>query len=182
MARGGIEYLFFTSGSEIGFYQEAISKAHALGRPAPKLITVNHEHAGLNAALGYAAVSGKPAATAVHVDTGTLHNGGGIHTAMQACLPVLLTAGFPPTSYPGSSPAGRNSGAHLWLQQSFDQCLIVDAAVHEMEMGIALTTVEIVLVTGIGERIQHHYGIACMLLQPVMHKITADEAGTAGDQ
>jgi hypothetical protein len=49
-------------------------------------------------------------------------------------------------------------------------------------MGIALTTVEIVLVTGIGERIQHHYGIACMLLQPVMHKITADEAGTAGDQ
>lgn len=125
MARGGIEYLFFTSGSEIGFYQEAISKAHALGRPAPKLITVNHEHAGLNAALGYAAVSGKPAATAVHVDTGTLHNGGGIHTAMQACLPVLLTAGFPPTSYPGSSPAGRNSGAHLWLQQSFDQHAIV---------------------------------------------------------
>ena len=61
MAEAGVDYLFFTSGSEIGFYQEAIAKAHAQGRKAPKLITVTHEHACLNAALGYAAVSGKPA-------------------------------------------------------------------------------------------------------------------------
>ena len=56
MAEAGVEYMFFTSGSEIGFYQEAIAKAEALGRKAPKLITVTHEHASLNAALGYAAV------------------------------------------------------------------------------------------------------------------------------
>ena len=64
MAEAGVEYIFFTSGSEIGFYQEAVAKAHANGRRAPKLITVTHEHASLNAALGYAAVSGKPAGSA----------------------------------------------------------------------------------------------------------------------
>ena len=60
MAEAGVDHIFFTSGSEIGFYQEAVAKAHARGRKAPRLITVTHEHASLNAALGYAAVSGKP--------------------------------------------------------------------------------------------------------------------------
>ena len=125
LAVGGVEVLFFTSGSEICFYQEAIAKARALGRTAPKLITVTHEHANLNAALGYAAVSGKPAATAVHVDAGTLHHGGAIHTAMHATLAVVITAGFPPTTYAGTSPAARNAGGHLWLQETFDQHSIV---------------------------------------------------------
>src|SRR5215210_6463773 len=89
MGMAGIEYLFFTSGSEICFYQEAIAKCQASGRKAPKLITINHEHISLNAALGYAAVSGKPAVTAVHVDAGTLHHGGAIHTAYRSGLPVL---------------------------------------------------------------------------------------------
>jgi len=125
LAQGGVEVLFFTSGSEICFYQEAIAKARTQGRPAPRLITVTHEHANLNAALGYAAVSGKPAATAVHVDSGTLHHGGAVHTAMHAALPVVITAGFPPTTYAGTSPAARNAGGHLWLQETFDQHSIV---------------------------------------------------------
>ena len=74
MAAGGVDHLFFPSGSEIGFYQEAVAKARAHGQNNPiRLITVPHEHISLNAALGYAAVSGRPAATAVHVDVGTLH-------------------------------------------------------------------------------------------------------------
>src|SRR4030088_401859 len=32
MTEAGVEYVFFTSGSEIGFYQEAIAKAEAQGR------------------------------------------------------------------------------------------------------------------------------------------------------
>src|SRR5262245_44991683 len=125
LAQGGVEVLFFTSASELAFFQEAIAKARALGRPAPRLITVTHEHASLCAALGYAAVSGKPVATAVHVDAGTLHHGGAIHNAMHAGLPVLITAGFPPTTYAGTSPAARNAGGHLWLQETFDQHSIV---------------------------------------------------------
>jgi acetolactate synthase-1/2/3 large subunit len=125
MAQGGVDHVFFTSGSEIVFYQEAIAKARALGRPAPRLITMTHEHAGLNAALGYCAVSGKPAATAVHVDAGTLNYGGAIHTAWRSGLPVLITAGAPPVSYPGSMRGSRDVGGHIWLQQTFDQNTIV---------------------------------------------------------
>ena len=125
MAEAGVEYIFFTSGSEIGFYQEAVAKAHANGRPAPKLITVTHEHASLNAALGYAAVSGKPAVTAAHVDCGTQHYGGAVHTAFHSGLPVVITGGGSPTSYPGSFNGARDGGGHIWLQQSFDQNSIV---------------------------------------------------------
>ena len=125
MAEAGIEYVFFTSGSEIGFYQEAIAKAEALGRKAPKLIMVTHEHASLNAALGYSAFTGKPSVTAAHVDCGTLHYGGAIHTAWHSGLPILITAGLPPVAYPGSMRGARESEGHLWLQQTFDQNGIV---------------------------------------------------------
>jgi acetolactate synthase I/II/III large subunit len=125
MAEAGIEYVFFTSGSEIGFYQEAIAKAQAHNRKAPRLVSVAHEHANLNAALGCAAVSGKPVATAAHVDCGTQHYGGAIHTAWHSGLPVLITAGIPPVAYPGSMPGAREPEGHLWLQQTFDQNGIV---------------------------------------------------------
>jgi len=125
MAADGIDHVFFISGSEIGFYQEAIAKARALGRKAPALITITHEYAGLNAALGYAAASGKPAVTAAHVDVGTQHYGGAVHTAWHSGLPVFITAGAPPSSHPGSMRGARDGGGHIWLQQAFDQNGIV---------------------------------------------------------
>ncbi len=124
MTAGGVDHLFFTSGSEIGFYQEAVSKAKAQGRKTMNLVTVPLEHASLNAALGFAAVSGRPAATACHVDCGTQHYGGAVHTAWRSGLPVIMTAGAPPTAYPGSIRGARN-GAHLWSQQQWDQNSIV---------------------------------------------------------
>lgn len=124
MALGGVDCLFFNSGSEIMFFQEAIAKAHALGRPAPRLIMLTHEFPTLNAALGYAAVTGKPAATAVHVDVGTQHYGCAIHTARHAGVPVLIMAGAPPTAYPGTMRGARD-GSHFWLQQTSDQAGIV---------------------------------------------------------
>ena len=59
MTEAGVEFVFFTSGSEIGFYQEAIAKAEAQGRRAPKLISVTHEHANLNAARAYSYAIGR---------------------------------------------------------------------------------------------------------------------------
>jgi acetolactate synthase-1/2/3 large subunit len=126
MSAAGVEFLFFTSGAEISFYQEAVAKAVAQGRKAPKLISVTHEHASLNAALGCAAVSRKPVATAAHVDCGTQHYGGAIHTAWHSALPILITAGIPPVAYPGSMRGARDpEGGHVWLQQTFDQNGIV---------------------------------------------------------
>ena len=125
-AAGGVDHLFFTSGSEIGFYQEAVSKAKAKGHNNPiRLITVPLEHVNLNAALGYAAVSGKPAVTAAHVDCGTQHYGGAVHTAWRSGLPVIITAGYPPTAYAGAMKGSRDEGAHLWAQQTYDQQGIV---------------------------------------------------------
>src|SRR5205809_2594532 len=72
MKLGGVSHLFFVSGSEMIFLQEAIAKAEARETPAPKLVTMMHESVSLNAAIGVTMVTGQPAATAVHVDVGTL--------------------------------------------------------------------------------------------------------------
>lgn len=125
MAAGGIEHLFFSSGSEIMFWQEATAKAQALGRPSPRLVTILHENVTLNAALGYTMVARRPAATAAHVDIGTLAYGGAIHTASRGGYPVLITAGAGPRAYPGTMRGARSDGPYYWLQEIPDQGGIV---------------------------------------------------------
>ena len=63
--------------------------------------------------------------TAAHVDAGTLHYGGALHTAWHTGLPVLITAGSPPTAYAGTLPGARDEGGHLWMQETYDQHAIV---------------------------------------------------------
>jgi acetolactate synthase-1/2/3 large subunit len=120
MKLGGVEHLFFVSGSEIAFWQESVAKAQERGWPAPKLITVPHESVALNAALGSAMVRNQPAATAVHVDVGTLNYGGAIHTAWRGNYPVLITAGTGPRAYPGTMAGARNVPVQ-WVQEPRDQ-------------------------------------------------------------
>ena len=124
MKLGGIDHLFFVSGSEIAFWQESIAKAQERDWPAPKLITVPHESVALNAALGSAMIRNQPAATAVHVDVGTLNYGGAIHTAWRGNYPVLITAGTGPRAYAGSMTGARNSPVQ-WVQEPRDQGGIV---------------------------------------------------------
>jgi len=124
MKLGGVEHLFFVSGSEIAFWQESVARAQQRGWPAPRLVTVLHEGVALNAALGSAMVTNQPAATAVHVDVGTLNYGGAIHTAWRGPYPVLITAGTAPRAYPGSMAGARNSGVQ-WVQEPRDQGEIV---------------------------------------------------------
>ena len=120
MKLGGVDHLFFVSGTEIIFYQEAIAKARQKGWPAPQLVTVPHESVALNAAMGAAMVSGHPTATAVHVDVGTLNTGAAIHSAWKGGYPVLMTAGNAPRAYPGSMPGGRDASVQ-WVQEPRDQ-------------------------------------------------------------
>jgi acetolactate synthase-1/2/3 large subunit len=124
MAAGGVDHLFFTSGTELSFYQEAIARFRAQGEPAPRLIMFTHEYPCLNAAIGYASVSGRPAVTSAHVDVGTLHHGCAIHTAWRGGAPVLMTAGAPATSARGKMKGARDA-AHFWLQQKLDQNEVV---------------------------------------------------------
>ena len=120
MKLGGVEHLFFVSGSEIGFYQESVAKAQERGWSAPQLITVPHEGVALNAALGETMISGQPAATAAHVDVGTLNYGAGLHTAWRGAYPVLITAGTGPRAYSGSMAGARNRPVQ-WVQEPRDQ-------------------------------------------------------------
>jgi len=74
----------------------------------------------LNAALGSAMIRNQPAATAVHVDVGTLNYGGAIHTAWRGNYPVLITAGTGPRAYPGSMAGARNSAVQ-WCKSRANQ-------------------------------------------------------------
>jgi len=124
MKLGGIDKLFFVSGSEVGYYQEAIAKAEERGWPAPQLVTMVHEGVALNAAMGYSMVTGKPAATAAHVDVGLLNYGTAIHTAWRGNYPVLITSGTGPRAFPDSMRGARDR--HIqWLQEPRDQPAIV---------------------------------------------------------
>jgi acetolactate synthase-1/2/3 large subunit len=124
MKLGGIEYLFFISGTEMAFFQEAVAKAQQLGRHTPKLMTMVHESVALNAAIGYSMLTGKPAATAVHVDVGTLHHGAAIHAAWHDRCPILMTAGAGPRAFPGQMRGGRDVFIN-WVQEPRDQGSIV---------------------------------------------------------
>ena len=120
MKLGGVDHLFFVSGSEIAFYQESVAKAQERGSPTPTLITVPHEGVALNAALGETMISGQPGATAVHVDVGTLNYGAALHTAWRGAYPVLITAGTGPRAYSGSMAGARNRPVQ-WVQEPRDQ-------------------------------------------------------------
>jgi acetolactate synthase-1/2/3 large subunit len=120
MALGGIDHLFFTSGSDILFFQEAVAKAQATGRPTPDIVTTMHETIALNAALGNTMVSGRPAATAVHVDVGTLNYGCALHTAFAGSYPVFMVSGSPAKGYPGTRKGARDHPIY-WIQERFDQ-------------------------------------------------------------
>lgn len=121
---GGVDHLFFVSGSEIAFWQEAVAKANARGWPAPRLITVTHESVALNAALGSSMVTGRPTATSVHVDVGTFNYGAALHTAWRGSYPVMIMAGTGPRAFPGSMRGARNRGVQ-WVQEPRDQGEIV---------------------------------------------------------
>jgi acetolactate synthase-1/2/3 large subunit len=125
MKLGGVDNLFFVSGSELAFFQEAVAKAEARGTPAPKLVTMMHESVALNAALGNAMVRNAPAATAVHVDVGTLHYGAATHTAWRGNYPVLMMAGTGPRAFPGSMRGSREAAGVQWVQEPRDQGEIV---------------------------------------------------------
>src|SRR5579862_1147078 len=120
MQLNGIERLWFVSGSELSFFQEASIKNRALGRPAPRLMTMTHENAALAAASAETVITGKPSAAVFHVECGLMNAGGAIHNASRGHYPVLLMSGYPPSADGRVVDGGRNSYIQ-WFQQIRDQ-------------------------------------------------------------
>ncbi len=120
MKLNGIDRLWFTSGTELAFFQEVPVKHQALGRPTPRVMTMTHENAALSAAMGETMITGKPSATAAHVECGMINAGGSIHNADRGHYPVLMMSGYPPSAETGSVPGARDAGIQ-WYQQIRDQ-------------------------------------------------------------
>jgi acetolactate synthase I/II/III large subunit len=120
MKLNGIDRLWFTSGTELAFFQEVPVKHQALGRPTPTIMTMTHENAALSAAMGETMITGRPSATAAHVECGMINAGGSIHNADRGHYPVLMTSGYPPSAETGSMPGARDVGIQ-WYQQVRDQ-------------------------------------------------------------
>ena len=116
---GGIDHLWFVSGSELTSFQEAAAKAKDLGLASPKIMTMVHEHVALSVAMGESMITGKPSATAAHADLGLLHYGGAIHNAFRGGYPILMTSGYPATTEP------LRTVPVFWKQQRWDQGEIV---------------------------------------------------------
>src|SRR5207302_160460 len=113
MKLNGIERLWFTSGTELAFFQEVPVKHQALGRPTPKIMTMTHENAALSAAMGETMISGKPSATAAHVECGMINAGGSIHNADRGHYPALTMSGYPPSAASVSGPSALAPGGQM---------------------------------------------------------------------
>ncbi len=120
LQEAGVSVIFGNFGSDHPALLEAIAEARAHGRPIPQVITAPYEMVGLHAAHGYAQVSGRAQAVVVHVDSGTLSLGGGIHNASKGRAPVLIFAGLPPFTQEGELKGSRNEFI-MWLQDVPDQ-------------------------------------------------------------
>ena len=81
---------------------------------------MTHENAALGAAMGETMLTGKPSATAAHVECGMINAGGSIHNADRGHYPVLMMSGYPPSAETGSVPGARDAGIQ-WYQQIRDQ-------------------------------------------------------------
>ena len=121
---GGVENLWFCSGSELAFFQEASARAKALNLPAPRIRTAIHEHVALCQALGEQMITGRPVAVCAHVELGLLNMGGALHIAYRGDYPALIMSGYPPSAYPGSVPGARDNTV-FWQQQQWDQGQII---------------------------------------------------------
>src|SRR3954447_5318716 len=95
MKLNGIDRLWFTSGTELAFFQEVPIKHAALGRPTPRIMTITHENAALSAAMGDTMLTGRPPGSASQVECGMSNAGGCIRKADRGHYPVLMMSGYP---------------------------------------------------------------------------------------
>lgn len=115
----GIDHIFFSSGSDVAWFQETTVKLREAGRPVPDLVVMLHENASVNAACGYTAVANRPVATTAHVELGMLNYGDGIHTASRGRYPVMITSGKTPSAYAGTANGDRGQEP-IWKQDLAD--------------------------------------------------------------
>ncbi len=115
-----VEYVFINSGTDTFPIQEAIAKYMELGRRTPKVVLCPDESTAIAAAHGYFDVTRKPQVVLVHVDSGTMQLGGGMHNAQRGRAGIVLCAGRAPMTFDGGLAGSKNLSIH-WIQEQLDQ-------------------------------------------------------------
>jgi acetolactate synthase-1/2/3 large subunit len=124
LQEAGVSYIFANFGSDHPALIEAIAEARSLGRPIPAVVTCPNEMVAMTCAHGYAQLTGRAQAVAVHVDCGTQSLGGAVHNAAKARIPVFVFAGLSPATQEGEATGSRNEFIQ-WIQDVPDQRGIV---------------------------------------------------------
>ncbi|MDG6995277.1 MAG: thiamine pyrophosphate-requiring protein [Nitrososphaerota archaeon] len=123
MVHSGLECLLLTGGTDLAPIQDGLVKMAAAEANTLKSLNIPHENVSTAMALGYAALRGKPAGVAVHVNVGTSNALGNLMNASRSHTPLILLAGKTPLTEYGH-PGSRNLWIH-WGQDVFDQHGIV---------------------------------------------------------
>ncbi|HAL49654.1 MAG: thiamine pyrophosphate-requiring protein [SAR202 cluster bacterium] len=116
----GVEFMFINSGTDIFPIQEALAKFDAKGRTIPRAVLCPDEATAVAAAHGYFMVTRRPQVVLVHVDSGTMNMGGGLHNAQRGRAGMILCAGRAPMTFDGELEGTRNISIH-WIQEQLDQ-------------------------------------------------------------
>ena len=115
-----VDFMFINSGTDIFPIQEALAKFETLGRAIPRAVLCPDEATAVAAAHGYFMVTRKPQVVLVHVDSGTMNMGGGLHNAQRGRAGMILCAGRAPMTFDGELEGTRNISIH-WIQEQLDQ-------------------------------------------------------------
>lgn len=119
LAALGVEHFFANAGTDFAPIIESFAKADALGRPAPRPMTVPFEGTAVAMAHGAYMMSGRAQAAMVHVNVGTANALGNLINAARQRIPLILMAGCTPLT-DRDLPGHRNRPIH-WGQDVFDQ-------------------------------------------------------------
>jgi acetolactate synthase-1/2/3 large subunit len=111
-----VEYIFSSPGSDWPPLWEALAKAQAQGRSAPRLLTCRHEQLCVCLAMGYHRATGHLPVVILHTGVGALHTAMVLRSALHERIPMLVLVGQP-TSW-GEDPA-CDIGAQ-WLRTLAD--------------------------------------------------------------
>lgn len=98
----GIEYVTVMPGSTFRGLQDSL--VNYTGNRDPSLLLCTHENVAVGIARGYARVTGKPMAVAVHNIVGLLNGSMEIHDAWCDRVPVLVIGGTGPVDAPSRRP------------------------------------------------------------------------------
>lgn len=117
LAATGVSFIALTPGSSFRGLHDSL--VNHLGATAPEMLVCLHEEHSVAIAHGYAKVTGRPMAVALHANVGLMHAAMAIYNAYCDRVPMLMVGATGPVD------AARRRPWIDWIHTSGDQGMIV---------------------------------------------------------